>query len=64
MALSDPAFSGIPFVVAGLKKNQIHNKNDRIFDRESRKQQKSIEWVNIIFINNLFLMNFFKFCFI
>lgn len=38
-ALGDPGFAGVPYVVAGLKTNQINGPGARIFDTISREEQ-------------------------
>lgn len=45
-ALADPGYAGVPYVVAGLKSNQVKSTNDLDFDSTSRSEQVLIEHVN------------------
>jgi hypothetical protein len=45
-ALGDPGYAGVPYVVAGLKSNQLKEKEDQEFDTLSREEQILIEHVN------------------
>lgn len=45
-ALGDPGYAGVPYVVAGLKSNQLRTKEDLDFDTISRSEQVLIEHVN------------------
>jgi len=42
----DSGFAGVPYVVAGLKSNQLKTKEQQHFDFISRKEQILIEHVN------------------
>jgi hypothetical protein len=45
-ALGDPGYAGVPFVVAGLKSNQVSSISHQVFDRISRSEQVIVEHVN------------------
>jgi len=44
--IGDTGFQGVPYVVAGLKSNQIHDDAEREFDKISRSEQVIIEHIN------------------
>jgi hypothetical protein len=46
LALADPGYAGVPFVVAGLKSNQVKSIGAKVFDRVSRSEQVIVEHVN------------------
>lgn len=45
-AIGDPGYNGVPYVVSGLKFNQLNSDEKREFDRVSRSEQVIIEHVN------------------
>jgi hypothetical protein len=45
-ALGDPGYAGVPYVVAGMKSNQLQTEDDYEFDKTSRHEQVVIEHVN------------------
>lgn len=45
-ALADPGYAGVPYVVAGLKSNQLKSPRDFDFDTVSRSEQVLVEHVN------------------
>jgi hypothetical protein len=45
-ALGDPGYAGVPWVVAGLKCNQVHTQEEAFFDMVSRSEQAKVEHVN------------------
>lgn len=46
LALGDPGFGGVSYVVAGYKTNQLKSPAHKEFDRVSRSEQVKIEHVN------------------
>jgi hypothetical protein len=46
LALADPGYARVPFVVAGLKSNQVKSIGATVFDRVSRSEQVIVEHVN------------------
>jgi hypothetical protein len=46
MPLPDPGYAGVPYVVAGLKSNQLKTTEDFDFDTTPRSEQVLVEHVN------------------
>lgn len=44
--ISDTGFQGIPWIISGLKSNQIRNQSDKTWDKISRASQIVVEHVN------------------
>jgi hypothetical protein len=45
-ALGDPGYNGVPYVISGLKFNQLTSEERKEFDRISRSEQVVVEHVN------------------
>ena len=46
LALADPGYGGVPYIVTGLKNNQLITQARKEFDRISRSEQVIVEHVN------------------